>query len=259
VQARDECATKGAKSRIWLETSGAEGERRLELGARALRLGGAGSDLHLDAPAGAWLEVGGSPPRLLHHGAGALPRVNGREVRELALVHGDRIEWAGALLVVRSADPAAALEALPAQEAGATQLDVVVAARLQAGLLCELGLVERTAARRWQDAVLANAFDPDAATRDLLAAAQASSGDVRLRERSARLLRDLLMAPLQRGARGAGRRVRQATRSMVAALVAQVAVLVTLLGIATIALLVIRMRWDFSVDAWLDSVIDLLP
>lgn len=246
-------------SRVWLETSGPHGERRLELGAGVLRLGGEGSDLRLEVPAGAWLEVGGSPPRLVHHGAGTPPRVNGREVRELALVHGDRIEWGGALLVVRSSDPAAALEPLPAQESGATHLDAVVAARLQAGLLCELGLVEPKAARRWQDAVLANAFDPDAATRDLLAAAQASSGDVRLRERSARLLRDLLMAPLQRGARGAGRRVRQATRSMVAALVAQLIVIVTLMGIATIALLVIRMRWDFSVDGWLDSVIDLLP
>ncbi|HVS18549.1 MAG TPA: hypothetical protein VMT18_08110, partial [Planctomycetota bacterium] len=62
-----------------------------------------------------------------------------------------------------------------------------------------------------------------------------------------------------RGARGAGRRVRHATRSMAAALVAQLLVIVTLLGLLALALVVVRLRWGFSVDGWLDGVIELLP
>ena len=245
--------------RTWLEVALPEGTRRIELAQVPLRLAADLSELADEPFAGEWLELGGAPPQLAHRGSGAPPRVNGREVRALALTHGDRIEWAGALLVVRSEDPAAGLEALTGAEAGATHLDPTVATRLQAGLLCELGLVERGVARRWQDAVLAGSFDPDAAARELLGAAQASTSDPRLRERSARLLRDLLMAPLSRGARGAGRRVKRATQSLVAALVAQSIVVVTLLGLTAVALVIVRLRWDFSVDGWLDRVIDLLP
>jgi len=253
----------GAVARTWLETTGPDGGRRLDLSGRAVRVGAGDADLRVAVPAEEWLEIGGDPVRLLVRGDGPPPLVNGRAVIELALAHGDRIEWAGEVLYFRSEHPGERLQPLVAQAAGGAQgdarIDAQVAARLQAGLLCELELVDRATARRWQDAVIAGAFDPDAAARELLGVAQAAAGDPRLRERSARLLRDLLMAPLQRGVRGTARRARQAARSLAAVLVTQLLVLVTLLGLAIVALLVIRLRWGFSVDGWLDRVLDIVP
>jgi hypothetical protein len=252
----------GAVARTWIETTGPDGGRRLELAGRTLRVGAGAADVQVPVPADEWLEIGGDPARLVLHGAGPPPLVNGRPLRELVLAHGDRIEWGATVLVFRSEDPARGLQPLVVSGGGTqlgAQLDPVVAARLQAGLLCELQLVDRAATRRWQDAVVAGAFDPDAAAVELLAAAQAGAGDPRLRERSARLLRDLLMSPLQRGMRGAGRRARTAARSLVAALVSQLLVVVTLLALAIVALAVVRLRWGFSVDGWLDRVIDMAP
>lgn len=249
----------GAVARNWLEWNSAAGSRRIELGETALRLGADGTELATLTAAGGWLELSGSPPRLVLRGGGAAPRVNAREVREIALAHGDRIEWQGAVMVFHSEAPAAGLQELPAHVAAATELDVQVAARLQAGLLCELDLVDRAVARRWQDAVVAGAFDPDAAARELLGAARAAAGDPRLRERSARLQRDLLMAPLQRGLRGAARRARSGTRSIAAALLTQALVVLTLAVLFAVALSIARLRWGISLDAWLDRVLALLP
>ena len=222
----------GAVARTWIETTGPDGGRRLELSGRTLRVGAGAADLQVAVPADEWLELGGVPPRLVLHGAGPAPLINGRALRELALAHGDRIEWGGTVLVFRSEDPSQGLQPLVAPSGA--QLDALVAARLQAGILCELELVDRAPSRRWQDAVVAGAFEPDAAARELLAAAHA-------------------------GARGAGRRARHAARSLAAALVAQLLVVVVLLTLGIVALVVVRLRWGFSVDGWLDRVIDIVP
>ena len=247
----------GAVVRTWIETTGPDG-RRLELSGRLLRVGAGAADLQVAVPADEWLEVGGEPARLVQRGAGPPPLVNGRPMREMALAHGDRIEWGGTVFLYRSEDPSQGLQPLVAP-GGGLQLDALVAARLQAGVLSELELVDGATCRRWQDAVVAGVFEPDAAARELLAAAQVGAGDPRLRERSARLLRDLLMSPLQRGARGTGRRARRAARSLAAALVSQLLVVVTLLALGIVALVVVRLRWGYSVDAWLDRVIDIVP
>jgi hypothetical protein len=126
-------------------------------------------------------------------------------------------------------------------------------------MLFELGLADRAAARRWQEAVLRGEFDPDAAARELEQGASAVPGDPRLLERSGRLLRDLLMAPYQRGLRGAGRRVRGAARSGVAFLVAQVVIVLVFALLFAVVLLVVRLRWGWSVDGFLDRVLDLVP
>ena len=131
--------------------------------------------------------------------------------------------------------------------------------RIKAGLSVELGLADRGAARRAQEAVAAGEFDVDREARELLASAPLADGDPRLSERSARLARDLMMAPLQRGARGAGRRVRRATRRGAAWVVTQFLVLGALLAIFVLALLAVRYGWGVSVDELLDRVLCSLP
>lgn len=131
--------------------------------------------------------------------------------------------------------------------------------RVKAGLLVELGLADKGAARRAQDAVRSGSFDVDAAASELLATAAVDDGDPRLSERSARLARDLVMTPLQRGARGVARRTRQATRSGVAWLVTQVVVVGVVATMVFVALLVARYRWGLSVDEALDRTLSMLP
>lgn len=249
----------GAVARTWLERTSATGTTRLDLGEQPLRLGTDGAVLSSATAAVEWLELGGAPPRLLHRGSGTAPRVNMRTVSEIALAHGDRIEWHAIRLVFHSDDPRAGLLELSGSAPQGTELDAVLAARMQAGLLCELGLVDGALARRWQDAVIAGTFDPDAAARELLGGSRAPAGDPRLRERSARLLRDLLMAPLQRGMRGAARRARTQVRSLAALLVSQFLIVGSLVALILVAVAVARLRWGLSLDAWLDRVLALVP
>jgi hypothetical protein len=239
-------------------------ERRLL--ARGLTLvGGDEGDLPLPASGTDRLHVWDQPPKLMFVGVGEPPRVNGRTLEETELKNGDAIEWAGARLVFGT--EAAALEELPLEQPGPRRPATAAAAglpsdervlwqRLHAGLLVELGMADKTAERRWQEAVVRGEFEPDAAARDLLANTQGPSGDPRLRERTARLMRDLVMAPAQRGLRGAGRSARRATRHGLAWLVSQLVVASIFFLMAVVALFVIRARWGWSVDAALDGIRD---
>jgi hypothetical protein len=126
--------------------------------------------------------------------------------------------------------------------------------RLKAGMLVELGMADRVTAKRWQDAVVSNAFDPDRCAEDILARSGVLPGDPRLLERSSRLVRDLLMAPLLAGTRGATRRARQATKGIVAMIVAQSITFVIYSTIVLVALLLLRVR-NVSVDGFLDRIL----
>jgi hypothetical protein len=130
--------------------------------------------------------------------------------------------------------------------------------RIKAGMLVELDLADRQLARRWQTAVRQGEFDADACTRDLLGSPGDHSGvgdeDPRLMERSGRLLRDLLMAPVLRGARGASRRAREAARGGLAFIVAQFLVLSIYSVLVLVALLLVRVRWNASIDGFLDNI-----
>ncbi len=127
--------------------------------------------------------------------------------------------------------------------------------RLRAGLLVELGLAPRAAARRWQKEVAAGRFDADACAEEILAGAVLTSdAEAKLAGRAARLQRDLLMAPALRGARGAARRAREGARGLVAMLVAQVVTLTVLLAIVLVGLLVARLTTGFSFDGFFDSI-----
>ena len=129
--------------------------------------------------------------------------------------------------------------------------------RVRAGLLVEQGKADKKVARHWQAAVQRGEFNADACAAELLAgepAAGAPDGDAALLERCARLQRDLLMAPMLRGAKGAGRKAREATRGFVAMLVAQLVVLTIYSFVILAALLLVRAK-GFGLDDSLDTIL----
>jgi hypothetical protein len=199
-------------------------------------------------------------------GRGERPRLGGEAVEEARLGAGARIEWGTSVLRYEPESQGAAAAPIEEISLGSSELLARTAApagsesddrllrRLRAGLLVDLGLAERAAVRRWQESVLAGEFDADRCAEELLQRSSAPLGDARLLERSGRLLRDFLMAPLGRGLRGAGRRTRQAVRGGVAYLVAQGTALLVYTLIVLIALLVLR-SGGLSLDGLLDRLL----
>lgn len=120
--------------------------------------------------------------------------------------------------------------------------------RLKAGLCVELGLADPAAARRWQDAVAEDAFDPDRSAEEILARSGVAPGEPLLLERTGRLQRDLLMAPL------AGARARVARKGLLGHLGGQALALAVYTAIVLGALLLLRLR-GASVDGLLDAVL----
>ena len=123
--------------------------------------------------------------------------------------------------------------------------------RLKAGLCVELGLADPAAARRWQDAVQGDAFDPDRSADEILARSGVSPGEPLLLERTGTLQRDLLMAPL---AAAAERRARRAQSELLGRLAGQALALAVYTAIVLGALLLLRLRGT-SVDGLLDAVL----
>jgi hypothetical protein len=204
------------------------------------------------------------PLRAVFEGRGEPPRLAGRELVQARFERGDVLHWRG--LEIRVGPREAALEELPAQAlpgaagpAGPAGAAGGAAWKcVKAGLLVEIGLAEGAAARRAQESVIERAFDPAAAAAEILRASGVSDGDPRLLERSARLMRDLIMAPLQRGVPGARRRLRRAATSGFAWLLSQFIVVGTVMLLLAVALLASRARWKVSVDGALDRVLDVL-
>jgi hypothetical protein len=242
-------------ARAWLETGQGAAHRRLELVGGHLTLGGPKSAFPIPGAGSDGLHFFDDPPKLVFVGSGERPRVNGAPVEEYELASGDTLEWRGVTFVFGCQGGPARLEELaaPLTPAGAGP---PAWRRLKAGLLVELGLADKRVARRWQEGVLRGEFDAAACTRELLAAGGNSfpDEDARLEERSTRLLRDLLMAPTQRGLRGAGRRAREAARGGLAFVVTQFFVLAIYSAILFAALFLVRVRWGTSIDTFLDDI-----
>jgi len=247
----------------WIEITDASGTRREPLRAGLTRVGGGDAEVVLAGAGTDELHVWDDPPRAVFVGAGAQPRCAGAPFAERALAPGERIEWAGAVLVLGAGrvseasleeivDPARA--AAGAGVAGTEGEGERTLARLRAGLLVDLGLTDAAVVKRWQRAVLDGSFDADLCAGAVAAASRAGADDPRMRERAGRLLRDFVMAPTTRGARGAGRRVRQAARGGVAFVVAQGLALVVYSVIVLVALLLLRVR-DVSLDGFLDRIL----
>lgn len=127
--------------------------------------------------------------------------------------------------------------------------------RLIAGLLVETGLADKSAAKRWREAVLSGSWDADACASEIVASAPPSAySEQKLQERAARLERDLLMAAHMRGVRGASRRVRGATRSATAFMVANIVAILVYSAVIAALLIIARIGYDWSIDGLIDRL-----
>ncbi|MEQ1894513.1 MAG: hypothetical protein ABL998_18390 [Planctomycetota bacterium] len=250
----------------WLELHSAAGVRREVLRAGLTRVGGGSAEIPVAGVGADQLWLWDRPPRARFEGRGDAPRLNGEVLGEHALTPGDRIDWAGVTLVFGGAAadaPQATLEELveptPTVTGESSPSDGErLALRVRAGIACELELAERTPLKRWQEAVLAERFEPDACARELLATTFTREAEQRMLERSGTLLRDFLMSSYLRGAQGAGRKLRGGLRNVLAFLLAQLIALAVFTLIVVAILLVLRVKGE-SLDRWLDRVIDLAP
>jgi len=246
----------------WLQVDRGDGPRKVALDGGLTLVGGEEGELRVPGSGGDRMHVWDRPPKVLFVGDGERPQVNGAPLEEAALANGDTIHWRGVRFVfglpeavLEELPPVAPTPARPAAVPAAAGLGTdVVSRRLRAGMLVELGLADRAVAKRWQDAVVRGEFEPDACAREILAAGDLAPDDPQLVQRSGRLLRDLLMAPRQRGVRGAGLRARRAARTGLAYLISQLVVIAIFSLIVLAALFAVRVRWGWSVDAFLDGI-----
>lgn len=241
----------------WLDVQGPGGTRREALREGLTRVGGPGSDVVLAQEVEGELHVWNRPPRAIHLGRGGHPTCAGQPFEERDLRPGDRIEWAGHVLVYggeAAGGHQAELEELSAPVAPVAPGAAPLVARVRAGLACQLGLADAQAMKRWQQAVLAGRFDADACARELLPGSSGAESEQRLLERSGTLLRDFLMAPYLSGAAGARRKLREQGRSIVAFLVAQGLALLVF-GLLVAASLLVARAGGTSIDALLDRIL----
>ena len=265
------------------------GPLRLAAEGGDLPLSGAGAgELQLAPGRAEWLA---SAPE----GHAAPPQLNGRPwTGAHSLVDGDRIEWGAVQLVYRagaevlSGSGMAELEELelvnlpdPEQpgavdpvpidsgpidsgpiDSGPGQPAVRRTSRERAwrrvwsGLLVEQQLVAKQAARTVQEEVRRREFDADAGADLILAAQREAEADQRILDRARALQRDLLMAPLNTGARRAVRRVRNRARSGLAYLTAQFLTLSVYSFLVLIALVLLRHR-GVDLNGLLDGLLGL--
>lgn len=263
---------QGPVASAWFEVEGSGGARRrldLEPGpAGRLVLGAPGGPLGLVVEGGDRLHLSddsGESARIVFAGQGERPLLNGAARDEAELEPGDRLEWRGCVLIFRRA---ALLEQVVEPTASdPTKADAAggpgrsnprgegrLWRRVKSGLLVELGLVPASASQPWQEAVRAGALEPDECARALVEVELSSEAGARLLERTARLQRDLLMAPLQSGAQGNRRRAKAAAKRGLAYGVAQLLIVVMFVGLALVGLLVGRLLLGWSVDGFLDGI-----
>lgn len=240
----------------WLEITDARGTRREPLREGLTRVGSGEAEVRVPARDGDQLQVWNRPPRAVFLGEGPPPHKDGHAFEETPLRPGDEIRWAGVTLRYggeAAPEDQAPLEELtvepaprPAAEKPARSAEQErIWRRLVAGMMVELEMTDRGAVKRWQQRVLDGDFEIEPCARELYEAGRGRMDELRLLERSGRLLRDFLMAPLARGARGAGRRARRATKSGLAYLVAQ---LVAIGVYSLILVLIMAFLWQRGVS-----------
>jgi len=263
-----------AVNESWLEIEVGGVTSRADLSSGLTRLGGEGCDVVIPGAPGGELHVWSDPAKVIHISGDTSPVVGGVPVVESELTSGETIVWGSVQMVYRDARPVleeVALEApaAPAPAPGPAQaapkrptaappaIDPTERAwaRVRAGLSIDLGQADRKVVRRWQEAVLRNEFNADACAREVLAEHSMQHDDPRLVERAGRLLRDFLMASLQRGVHGASRKIRAQARSGTAYIVANaIAISVYTLILLAVGVLV-RLKWNTSFDALFDFVL----
>ncbi len=250
----------------WLEIEVGGVRSRADLRAGLTRLGGPGCDVVVPGAPEGELHLWSEPPKVIRIAGRADLEVDGRAADESLLSDGQTIRWSGVTMTYRREAPV--LEEIPVEEPAAaappTARPVEPPAgpegrawqRVRAGLAIDLGLVPRGVVQRWQQAVLAQEFDADTCAREALAQAEKFAlDDPRVVERSGRLLRDFLMASLQRGISGAGRKARSRAVSGSAFLMANVVGILVYSGIVLLVMLLVRLKWEVSFDGLFDAVL----
>jgi hypothetical protein len=132
--------------------------------------------------------------------------------------------------------------------------------RLRAGMRVEAGLSPKDVTKRWQDMVRSGDFDPDRCAAELCEAPAKDPREEqdRVLKRATRLQRDLVMSPLLRGAAGATRKARAATKNGLAAVVSQIVVL-GICGLLAFLFLLVAAFKGAEFDPFFQSIIDFIP
>lgn len=229
------------------------------------RLGGPGCDVVIPGAPEGELHMWSDPAKIIRISGKAALEVDGKAEDEALLSPGQTLRWGGTVMTYRNSVPVLQEIAAPAPNnriaAGISSLNAndpnqKAWIRTQAGLAIDLGLVPRKIVSRWQEAVLQQEFDPDACALEALAAAEKFTlDDPRVIERSGRLLRDFLMASLQRGLAGAGRRIRTQAKSGSAFLMANVIGILIYSSMILVGMLLARFKWGVSFDLLFDTVL----
>jgi len=241
----------------WIEIEGPGGAREHHLDRALTRVGGAGADVVLEGTSRGELQLWNDPPKAVWLGGGDGPTVGGSALDERLLTDGDRIEWSGWRLTYRESTAEAVLEEVAvSRSTGATRAAQPEAwRRIKAGILVEQGLADRQLVKLWSDAVVRGEFQPEACARELLAENTVPDDDPRVVERASRLLRDFVMTPVSRGARGAGRKVKGAAKNTAAAAVAQFIIVGIILLMTFVGMVLARLKWGTSFDGWIDGIL----
>jgi len=228
-----------------------------------LSIGAPGSDRELAGVGAGRLEVHGPPWRVERTPGSAELEQDGRRLGALALAQGTRFGWAGWQFEFR-ADGDAVGAGERSSASGASPAPVLSPAEprawrwLKAGVAIEQGLCDRSAAKTVQESVRAGTFDPDGAADRVLDSAPLEDFDPRLEQRSARLLRDLAMAPTLRGTGKVARAGRGCFRGFAAFALVQLVGLVVF--VVLVLALFLGLRWQGrSLDAHADRILDALP
>lgn len=238
----------------WIEIEGPGGAREHHLDRALTRVGGAGADVVLEGTSRGELQLWNDPAKAVWLGGSGGPRLGGADLDERLLSDGDRIEWAGWCLTYRESTAEAVLEEVRVPRARGAAIPEGWR-RIKAGILVEQGLADRQVVKLWSDAVVRGEFQPEACAREILAASEIPDDDPRVLERSSRLLRDFVMTPVSRGARGAGRKVKGAAKNTAAAAVAQFIIVGIILLMTFVGMVLARLKWDTSFDGWIDAIL----
>ena len=251
-----ESTIPGPVTEAWLEIEVGGIKSRADLRSGLTRLGGPGCDVVIPGAPEGELHVWSDPPKVIKISGRAELEVDGRAADECPLQSGQGLRWGGVSMSYKNDRPVLqelAVASPAAASAGpllSTDPNDKAWRRVQAGIAIDLGLTERQAVGRWQEAVLRQEFDADACAREILGASEKFAlDDPRVIERSGRLLRDFLMASLQRGVKGASRKVRAQAVSGSAFLMANAIGILVYTGIVLVVMLLARFKWNPSFDA----------
>jgi len=251
----------------WLEIEVGGIRSRADLRVGLTRLGGPGCDVVIPGAPEGELHVWSDPPKVMRVAGRAELEVAGKCAEECPLESGESIRWGAVTMVYKCDRPVLQEIALAAPAAGTSPAPGALSSadprekawqRVRAGIAIDLGLAERKLVNRWQDAVLRQDFDADACAREILSSTERFTvDDPRVIERSGRLLRDFLMSSLQRGVKGASRKMRSQAVSGSAFLMANVIGILIYTAIVLVVMVLARFKWQTSFDALFDSLLGL--